>query len=424
MRYFSICTLFFCIFSLAAAIPVPGPMTANRPHTPTPEDDPSVPLPGRTGTHTDARTGVVTLHYGDDHLHEHMGHLQRNQAAFPHNRNPNPLSGHAERNRDHALHNIPTAGNHPVTGLPRVRDEKLLNMLHNPHHATSTTVEYLPDRESRWSHFGLQSSDRESRPEWTGTATPQPRLAPSPPRPTTWPRSPRALEHPTPRRRDAAPKKAAAKPKSDKHTPGASTATESYTPSAVGANKMGLRERKGKPAPPPAPPKVDRPAHAAGTSNLRPGRVAPPGHVWHPATGGARASHSGAPGHLKEAAQRHPPRPQNHAHHMKQLHAGKEAEAKHTAAAAAPAAHTGASKYQPAQTANLRAFEQRHPARRGGAAGRAREAPARMQTHVNHTPAHSRPSSAQGHHVRPASPHPQTLPHHPKPKGGPSGKKK
>jgi hypothetical protein len=161
MRYFSICTLFFCLLSLAAAIPVPGPNDGkvdkgkgradppSRPHTPTPEDDPSVPLPGRTGTHTDARTGVVTLHYGDDHLHEHMGHLQRNQAAFPHNRNPNPLSGHAERNRDHALHNIPTAGNHPVTGLPRVRDEKLPNMLHNPHHATSTTVEYLPDRESR-----------------------------------------------------------------------------------------------------------------------------------------------------------------------------------------------------------------------------------------------------------------------------------
>lgn len=164
MRCFSICTLFFCILSLSAAIPIPGPNDGkppvdkgkgrsssppSRPHTPTPEDDPSVPLPGRTGTHTDPSTGVVTLHYGDDNLHEHMGHLQRNQATHPHNRNPNPLSDHSERNRDHALHNIPTAGNHPVTGLARVRDEKLPNMLHNPHHATSTTVEYLPDAESR-----------------------------------------------------------------------------------------------------------------------------------------------------------------------------------------------------------------------------------------------------------------------------------
>jgi hypothetical protein len=92
---------------------------------------------------------VVTLYYGDDKLAEHMRHLQRNQAEFPHNRHPNPLTGPSEQNRKNALHNIPLPVRHPVTGLPRVRDEKLLNMLHNPHHATSTTVEYLPDKESR-----------------------------------------------------------------------------------------------------------------------------------------------------------------------------------------------------------------------------------------------------------------------------------
>ena len=83
---------------------------SSRTHTPTPEDDPSVPLPGRTGVH---------------------------------------ISDHSERNRDHALHSSPMAGNHPVTGVARVKDEQLPIMLHNPHHATSTTVEYLPGEESR-----------------------------------------------------------------------------------------------------------------------------------------------------------------------------------------------------------------------------------------------------------------------------------
>ena len=222
-----------------------------------------------------------------------------------------------------------------------------------------------------------------------------------------------------PHSKKAVSKGAAAKSDSQ-HAAGSSKAAGSYTPSEVGPNKMGLRERKGKPQPPPAPPKAHQPARTAGTSNLRPGRVAPPGHVWHPSTGGP--SHFGAPGHLSEAAQRHPPQPQNHQHYTQQLQA---AEAKHKAAASG--AHRGSSKYLPAQTANLRAFEQQFPARHGGAAGRAHEAPARMQTHVNHSPSHSaphtRPPSAQGHQSRPSSPHPQNPPHGSKPKGGPSRKK-
>ena len=163
MKYFSSFTLFLCLFSLAAAIPVPtggdpakddkgkgrAVDPSSRPHTPTPEDDPNVPLPGRSGIHTDPHTHVVTMYYGDDALPEHMGHLQRNQDSFPHNRNALPLSTHDDRNRQNALHNVPAAPPHPVTHEPRVRDEKLPNMLHNPHHQTSTTVEYLPDSESR-----------------------------------------------------------------------------------------------------------------------------------------------------------------------------------------------------------------------------------------------------------------------------------
>jgi hypothetical protein len=117
-------------------------------HIHTPENDPLVPLPGRSGVHVDHHRNVVTMHYGDDTLHQHMGHLQRNQAVFPENRRPYLLSLASERNRDHALKNIPMAGKHPVTGVPRDGDEKLPNMLHNPHHATTMTVEYLPKGES------------------------------------------------------------------------------------------------------------------------------------------------------------------------------------------------------------------------------------------------------------------------------------
>jgi hypothetical protein len=84
----------------------------SQPLTPTPEDDPSVPLPGRTGIHI------------SDH-------------------------SESERDRDAALHDIPVAGNHPVTGVARVRDVQPPIMLHNPYRATSTTVEYLPEAESR-----------------------------------------------------------------------------------------------------------------------------------------------------------------------------------------------------------------------------------------------------------------------------------
>ncbi|KAF8187789.1 hypothetical protein BJ912DRAFT_969671 [Pholiota molesta] len=61
----------------------------SQPLTPTPEDDPSVPLPGRTGIHVDPHTGVVTMYYGDDEFHlpgeesfTEGGHLANFKAAL------------------------------------------------------------------------------------------------------------------------------------------------------------------------------------------------------------------------------------------------------------------------------------------------------------------------------------------------------
>lgn len=238
------------------------------------------------------------------------------------------------------------------------------------------------------------------------------------------------------------PKKAAMKrsdAKSDSKHASLSKSTESYTPAEVGPNKMNLRERIGKPAPLPQPLKVHRPTPAPGASNLRPGHVAPHRHVWHPSGDGSRrATHFGAPGHLQGAEQRHPPRPQNHEHYMKQLHAGREAEVKHKTGAASGS--NGPAKYRPAQTlaTNLQMFEQQFgPARHPGTTGRTHEAPARMQTHANHPLSHSapqtrpsiphghqpRPAGPHGHQSRPSSPHPHTPSHNSQSKGGPSRRK-
>ena len=172
MKCYSILTLLLCLTSLGIAAPTSGsPKGSNgndpqkpdkgkgrasspsppnsRPNTPTPEHDSKVPLPGRSGIHTDDQAGIATMYYGDDNMPGHMGHLQRNLAAFPHNRNPMGPTRPNDKNRQFALANVPSAQPHPVTGEPRVRDEKMLQMLHNPHHSTSTTVEYLPEQESR-----------------------------------------------------------------------------------------------------------------------------------------------------------------------------------------------------------------------------------------------------------------------------------
>lgn len=161
----------------------------------------------------------------------------------------------------------------------------------------------------------------------------------------------------------------------------------------VGLNNMSLRERKNQPPPPPPPPKVHQPAPVAGTSNLRPGHTSSPGHVWKPSTHGSRASHFGAPGHLPEATQRHPPRPQNHSHYTKQLQATRDAEAKHKAAAGA---QKGSAKHSAAQTVNRLS---------------SRSAP------------QTRPSSPRGHQAPASSPQARNPPHGSTSKGGSSKKK-
>lgn len=381
MRCFSIFALFFCIVSLVAAVPIPvldkgkgravDPPSqppsppSSRPHTPTPEQDPSVPLPGRTGIHTDTKTGVVTLHYGDDKLPEHMGHVQRNQAEFPHNRQPNPLAGPSEKNRAHALQNIPTAGKHPVTKEPRVRDEKSLNMLHNPHHSTSTTVEYLPRKESNKEGGytkNFKAAIEKAGPNAQGQIRPNPGWLPL---------------HPDQRRGHEAPARLNTQTQAD--------GSPFKRPGPKDAEKV-TKDTKDKITPAPK-----------GPNNLRPGFVSPPGHVWHPSTG-TGPSHVNAPGHLSEAEKRQPPRPQNHQHYMQKLQETRAEEAKHKATVSD--VKKGPAKYQPAQTDNLRRFNEQHPPRPNSGAGRAQEAPARMQTPPKKPSSNSAPPS------RPPSPGP------------------
>ncbi|KAF8959789.1 hypothetical protein BDZ97DRAFT_1922588 [Flammula alnicola] len=416
MKFLYISTLFFFLVSLGAAIPVPSSgsndgngdqpprldkgkgravdppsQPPSRPNTPTPEHDPTVPLPGRTKkyTHlnTHSNTPVVTMYYGDDHLPEHMGHLQRNQAEFPHNRNPLPLAAKGDNNRRKALHNIPGASPHPVTGLRRVRDEKMPNMLHNPHHATSTTVEYLDRKESQREGgrlTGFKNAITEAGPNARGQLRANPGLLSLHPDQRRGHEAPARLNTQT--LADGSPFK---KPPPDKGVP--------------------TRPRKRRP--------TKKPVQVSG-SNFRPGHVVPAGHIWKPSTGKSRASHFGAPGHLQEAEHRYPPRPQNHKHYMKQLNEKKDAEAKYKKAASE--SHKVPSKHLPKQTPNLKKFEKKvGPARHGNGAGRAHEAPARMQMHVNHPPPppHSapptRPPSRHEHQLRPSSPQPPSRPHSP-----------
>ncbi|KAF8959793.1 hypothetical protein BDZ97DRAFT_1835933 [Flammula alnicola] len=67
---------------------------------------------------------MVIMHYGDDKLHEHVGHLQRNQAKFPHNRNPLPLAAKNDNNRRNALRNVQSAGRHPGLHSPTFNERQ------------------------------------------------------------------------------------------------------------------------------------------------------------------------------------------------------------------------------------------------------------------------------------------------------------
>lgn len=109
------------------------------------------------------------------------------------------------------------------------------------------------------------------------------------------------------------------------------------------------------------------------TTNLRPGRLLPEEHIWKPSDGEHRASHFGAPGHLPSAEQRYPPRHQNYAHYMKQLHEKKVTEElKKAHEHKGGHSHKG-SQYLPKPSQNLEKFEKQF---RGS--GKAHTAPARL----------------------------------------------
>lgn len=149
MKLPSLFTLFLCLLLRSSAAPIPSEDNGNQlaPSGNLP------PLPGRTESHYDPTTGIATAYYGDDRMPEHMGHVQRNQAQRPENRLPMPASENheLEQNRQEALRGILSGGLFrtyaPLLGN-RVRDEKHPAMFSNEHHSTTTTVEYLPAKES------------------------------------------------------------------------------------------------------------------------------------------------------------------------------------------------------------------------------------------------------------------------------------
>lgn len=104
------------------------------------------PLPGRSGVVTDPHTNVVHLHYGDDELPGHMGHVERHYKEHPTHDKPWEVKPKKdESNRNEALEGHPTAPNHPLLGETRRRDEKMLNMMK---HDGKTTVEWHLKSES------------------------------------------------------------------------------------------------------------------------------------------------------------------------------------------------------------------------------------------------------------------------------------
>jgi hypothetical protein len=306
-------------------------------------------------------------------------------------------------------------------------------MLKNKHHSTSTTVEKLPAGESH-KEGGLSShlqSEMEAHgskgqiranPGWL-TPHPNQRIAHEAPA-----RLPHTQTH-RPADPNAPPKKMTkSKPDPAVAEAHAKKKAEGYTP-VVGSSGMSLRHRVGVVAPPEPVKKEPKPAH--GKSNLVPGRVSPPGHLWHPNTHGA--SHAGAPAPVSEAHtnSRHPPRPQDHDHYMRQQHAATQAalQRPHTPVAHP---HPGPESHNPAHNTehfrnNLATFNAAHPPHAPAHGAHHAEAPARLEHtpqphHDSHTPA--------PHHNAPSTPHQVTLPHHPAPPhqgsssgGSKSGKK-
>jgi len=330
MKVFYIVSLFYLVAFSASASPI---TSRSRPQTPTPEIDPHVPLPGRTGLHFDAESKIFTLHYGDDDLPKHMGHLERNQQEFPHNRNPMPYDP-SGANRGTALAGVPPATREPGSNEERVRDEKMPSMLRNPHHATSTTVEYLPKTESNKEGGHLSALAKAMKKEGKDNVLAQ--LRPN----RGW----------LPLNRD----------QQRGHEAPARLNSQSFNRPLPSKNQAKVSDKP---------------------SNLRPGYTLPEEHVWKPPTDQAywyteRPSHFGAPAQLKGSEHRYPPRPQNLDHYKKQLakfnakfgpaKAGNGAGKAHEAPARLQADHSHSDKY----AANLAKFNKAFgPAKSGNGAG-------------------------------------------------------
>ena len=166
MRYRTCITQFLCLGLLISALPLsipssdhgntlqqlrfdkradrnPNPNIPRPPKTPTPEDDPSVPVPGRSGIHYQKETNLVWFRYGDN-LREHAEHLTFNQQKYPENLLPFSLASATQHydNRQNALHGIPTQ-----SGM--VRDEKPIAAFL---YKCDPTVKYVSAEESRMSY--------------------------------------------------------------------------------------------------------------------------------------------------------------------------------------------------------------------------------------------------------------------------------
>ena len=167
MRYRTCITLCLCLSLLVSALPLSIPSLdhgttlqqlrfdkrADRstspdiprpPKTPTPQDDPNVPVPGRSGIYHEEGPNRVWFMYGDD-LRVHAEHVKFNQEKYPDNLWPFSLASVSQHyeNRKDALRGIPTR-----KGM--VRDEKPIAA---SLYKTDPTVMYASAKESRTSYF-------------------------------------------------------------------------------------------------------------------------------------------------------------------------------------------------------------------------------------------------------------------------------
>ncbi|KAG6849821.1 hypothetical protein H0H93_004770 [Arthromyces matolae] len=311
---------------------------------------------------------------------EHTGHLQRNQAEFPHNRDPMPLSRNSDVNRYNALYNIQPAPKHPLTGNDRVKDEKMPAMFDNPHHGTSTTVEYLDRTESN--REGGQLSQlaaimKKEGPDALGQLRPNPGWLPLDHDQRRGHEAPARLNSET-RKPSNKPMKPSDKLKKDKVKKVEITRKKmqkaGYTPRA---GNMKLRHRKQMDDPKKRVPRKQKKLKVSGANNLRPHYVAPPGHVWRPSDGSTSPSHAGVPA---QPEPRRPPRPYDYNHYMKNIEDQRRKEESSQLQSQPLPVRKGMEQFSLNESKDpaVAAFNQRFPPGRGDGSGQAHEAPASL----------------------------------------------